>query len=49
MRGEPAGYQPADSGESRLIYRVEGDVLKLTLVGKRNDAEVYQRLRAEEG
>lgn len=49
MRGEPAGYQRADSGGYRLIYRVEGDVLKLTLVGKRNDAEVYQRLRAEEG
>lgn len=49
MRGEPAGYQCADSGGYRLIYRVEGDVLKLTLVGKRNDAEVYQRLRAEEG
>lgn len=48
LRGEPAGYLHADAGEYRLIYRVEGDALKLALVGKRNDSEVYrqfQRLR----
>ena len=41
MRGEPRGYLRADAGEYRLIYRIEGDALKLARVGKRNDAEVY--------
>ena len=41
IRGEPRGYLRADTGEYRLIYRIEDDALKLALVGKRNDAEVY--------
>lgn len=43
LRGEPAGYLRADSGEYRLIYRVEDDALKLALVGKRNDSEIYRQ------
>ena len=33
-----------DIGEYRIIYRVEGNVLKVALVDKRNDDEVYKKL-----
>ena len=29
--------------EYRIIYDVKGDTLRLILIGKRNDAEVYQQ------
>ena len=38
-------YQRADIGEYRIIYRVEEDCLKVVLVGKRNDDEVYKKLK----
>ena len=34
-----------DAGEYRIIYTIEGDVLKIILVGKRNDDEVYHKLK----
>jgi mRNA interferase RelE/StbE len=34
-----------DSGEYRIIYRVEEDELHVALIGKRNDDEVYRLLR----
>ncbi|MBI3696828.1 MAG: type II toxin-antitoxin system RelE/ParE family toxin [Acidobacteria bacterium] len=37
-------YRRADIGEYRIIYRVEESTLKIALVGKRNDAEVYRDL-----
>ncbi|MFZ1641297.1 MAG: type II toxin-antitoxin system RelE/ParE family toxin [Candidatus Contendobacter sp.] len=43
LKGEPAGYWRADVGEYRLIYRIEGDVLKLALVGKHNDDDIYRQ------
>ncbi len=38
-------YRRADMGEYRIIYRVENDLLKVALVGKRNDDEVYKKLK----
>lgn len=38
-------YRRADIGEYRIIYRVENDLLKVALVGKRNDDEVYKKLK----
>ena len=43
LRGHP--YLRADVGEYRIIYRVEQDTLIVPLIGKRNDAEIYRRLR----
>ena len=37
-------YRRADIGEYRIIYRVEEDCLKVALVGKRNDDEIYLQL-----
>ena len=34
-----------DIGEYRLVYRVDGDLLRVPLIGKRNDDEVYRNLR----
>ena len=42
LRGYP--FLRSDVGEYRIIYDVQGDTLRLILVGKRNDAGVYQRL-----
>ena len=42
---ELKGYAPwrrAKSGEYRIIYRIDGDVLRVALVGKRNDDEIYR-------
>lgn len=38
-------FRSADSGEYRIIYKVLGTILYVPLIGKRNDAEVYRRLR----
>ena len=40
-----APYRRADMGEYRIIYFVQGDILKIDLVGKRNDDEIYKQLR----
>jgi len=37
-------YRRADIGEYRIIYRVEADVVRIALVGKRNDEEIYRDL-----
>ena len=42
LKGYP--YRGTDIGEYRIIYRVEEDVLKIALVGKRNDSAVYGEL-----
>ena len=39
-----APYRRTDIGEYRIIYRVEAECLKVALIGKRNDDEVYRRI-----
>ena len=41
------GYSPLRrlrSGEFRIVFAVEADVLRITLIGKRNDDEIYKVL-----
>jgi len=38
-------YRRADVGEYRIVYRFDGDFLFVALIGKRNDSEVYKRLK----
>jgi len=38
------GYYRVDSGEYRIVFRIEGELLRVPLIGKRNDDEVYRRL-----
>jgi mRNA interferase RelE/StbE len=42
LRGHP--FWRADIGEYRIIYRVEEHRLKVALVDRRNDDEVYKKL-----
>lgn len=42
LRGYP--FLRNDVGEYRIIHDVQGDTLRLILVGKRNDDEVYRQL-----
>lgn len=43
LRGYP--YFRADAGEYRIIYEVENSTLFILLIGKRNDDEVYKKLK----
>ncbi|MFA6312556.1 MAG: hypothetical protein WCV99_22850 [Sterolibacterium sp.] len=38
------GYYRVESGEHRIVFRIEGELLRVPLIGKRNDAEAYRRL-----
>jgi mRNA interferase RelE/StbE len=41
------GYSPLrrlKSGEFRIVFAVRADVLQVTLIGKRNDDEIYKAL-----
>lgn len=42
LKGYP--FFRADVGEYRIIYIVEGPVLQILVVGKRNDGDVYRRM-----
>ena len=42
LRGYP--FLRNDVGEYRIIYDLQGDTLRLILIGKRNDDEVYRQL-----
>lgn len=44
LAGSPE-YRRVDSGEYRIIYRIEKDTVKIALVGKRNDDEVYKQFK----
>jgi len=43
LTGSP--FRRVDVGEYRIVYRVDGDLLKVPLIGKRNDDEIYRALR----
>jgi mRNA interferase RelE/StbE len=36
-------YRRADVGEYRIVYRIDEDTVKIAVVGKRNDSEVYKQ------
>jgi len=40
-----AEYYRVDSGEYRIIYKVEKDIIKLVLIGLRNDGDVYKKFQ----
>ena len=42
LKGYP--FLRNDVGEYRIIYDIEKDTLRLILVGKRNDDEIYRKL-----
>jgi len=44
LKGYPA-YRRADSGEYRIVYRFTATILYIMLVGKRNDDDIYKKLK----
>lgn len=40
-----APFRRADIGEYRIIYRISRTTLYIFLIGKRNDDEVYRKLK----
>ncbi|MEK6731462.1 MAG: type II toxin-antitoxin system RelE/ParE family toxin [Pseudomonadota bacterium] len=38
-------YHRVDVGEYRIIYKVESEVLMIILIGKRNDSDIYRRMK----
>jgi mRNA interferase RelE/StbE len=45
LRGLGRQFLRADVGEYRVVYWADDDALHVHTVGKRNDDEVYRRLR----
>jgi mRNA-degrading endonuclease RelE of RelBE toxin-antitoxin system len=43
MKGYP--FRRTDTGEYRIVYRVESDCLKVSFIGKRNDDEIYRQIK----
>ena len=43
LHGYP--FWRVDVGEYRIVYRIEQNTLKVALVDKRNDDEVYKKLK----
>lgn len=43
LKGKMSTFRRIAVGEYRVIYRLEGDTLRVYLVGKRNDDDVYRR------
>jgi mRNA interferase RelE/StbE len=43
LKGHPDFFR-ADIGEYRIIYRIEKDCVKIAVVGKRNDSEIYKKV-----
>lgn len=44
LAGHPE-YRRVDIGEYRIIYRVDNDTVKICVVGKQNDSEVYKQFK----
>jgi len=41
IKGKKQTFLRVDSGEWRIVYTVEGETVKIILLGKRNDDEIY--------
>ncbi|MEN8219696.1 MAG: type II toxin-antitoxin system RelE/ParE family toxin [Pseudomonadota bacterium] len=48
LKGYPGLYRK-DVGEYRIIYKFDDDIVYVLLIGKRNDDEVYKKLRRKLG
>ena len=44
LKGKLASYRRADIGEYRIIYFVDGDCLRIPVIGERNDGAVYHAM-----
>jgi len=47
LSGYP-GYRRVDAGEFRMCYAVVGEVLRVVVIGNRNDDAVYKELQRKD-
>ena len=40
-----SAYLRVDFGEYRIIYTIEEDIVKISLIGLRNDSDVYKKMK----
>jgi mRNA interferase RelE/StbE len=40
-----APFRRLKSGEYRIVFYIEGEELHITLIGKRNDDDIYKKLK----
>jgi len=45
LKGNLRNYSRISSGEYRIIFTIEANTLKIVLIGKRNDGEIYKILK----
>jgi len=43
------GFLRVDCGEYRIVYKIEGAIIRIVQVGKRNDDEVYKKMSRKVG
>ncbi|PCJ27149.1 MAG: toxin [Rickettsiales bacterium] len=48
LKGNLSDYYRVDIGEYRIIYQIEGPELYISLIGKRNDGEVYKLMERKQ-
>jgi mRNA interferase RelE/StbE len=44
IKGLPP-FRRLKSGEYRIVFYIEGEELHITLIGKRNDDDIYKKLK----
>ena len=49
LKGNLKRYRRVDTGEYRIIYRVQDNMLFISEIGKRNDGDVYRRAKRRAG
>lgn len=42
LKGKLSGAYRVDSGEYRIVYTVNDEIVNIVLIGKRNDSTVYK-------
>ena len=45
LKGALADYSKLASGEYRIVYFIDGEIIKVALIEKRNDASVYKKAK----
>ena len=48
LSGFKQPFRRVDCGEYRIVYVIEEDTVRIAVIGKRNDDEVYTDLRRQE-
>ena len=43
LKGYP-GFRRKDAGEYRIVYSIEGNIVMIDVIDKRNDDSIYKRL-----